>query len=287
MEPTDTRLVRDISDTARWVAYYRAQETDRPDALFRDPFALQLAGARGEKIATAQKFADQNAWSFMARTVLFDQFITEAVRSGANLVVNLAAGLDTRPYRMDLPKTLRWVEVDLPGILDYKEGVLKGAAPVCAVERVRLDLSDDAARRAVFARLASGASRAVVMTEGLIIYLSSDQVASLARDLAAVPPFHTWITDLASPGLVKMMTARGGDMVAAAGAPFKFAPAEGPEFFVPLGWKPVKVSSLLKTAGRLNRLPFFLKLIALLPERKKPAPNQPWSAVIQLERAAT
>jgi methyltransferase (TIGR00027 family) len=287
MEPTDTRLVRDISDTARWVAYYRAQETDRPDALFRDPFARQLAGARGEKIAKAQKFADQNAWSFMARTVLFDQFITEAVRSGANLVVNLAAGLDTRPYRMDLPKTLRWVEVDLPGILDYKEGVLKGAAPVCAVERVRLDLSDDAARRAVFARLASGASRAVVMTEGLIIYLSSDQVASLARDLAAVPPFHTWITDLASPGLVKMMTARGGDMVAAAGAPFKFAPAEGPEFFVPLGWKPVKVSSLLKTAGRLNRLPFFLKLIALLPERKKPAPNQPWSAVIQLERAAT
>jgi methyltransferase (TIGR00027 family) len=287
MEPTDTRLVRDISDTARWVAYYRAQETDRPDALFRDPFARQLAGARGEKIAKAQKFADQNAWSFMARTVLFDQFITEAVRSGASLVVNLAAGLDTRPYRMDLPKTLRWVEVDLPGILDYKEGVLKGAAPVCAVERVRLDLSDDAARRAVFARLASGASRAVVMTEGLIIYSSSDQVASLARDLAAVPPFHTWITDLASPGLVKMMTARGGDMVAAAGAPFKFAPAEGPEFFVPLGWKPVKVSSLLKTAGRLNRLPFFLKLIALLPERKKPAPNQPWSAVIQLERAAT
>jgi methyltransferase (TIGR00027 family) len=287
MEPTDTRLVRDISDTARWVAYYRAQETDRADALFRDPYARALAGERGEKIAKAQKFADQNAWSFMARTVLFDQFITEAVRNGANLVVNLAAGLDTRPYRMDLPKTLRWVEVDLPGILDYKEGVLKGAAPVCAVERVRLDLSDDAARRAVFARLASGASRTVVMTEGLIIYLSSDQVASLARDLAAVPPFHTWITDLASPGLVKMMTARGGDMVAAAGAPFKFAPAEGPEFFVPLGWKPVKVSSLLKTAGRLNRLPFFLKLIALLPERKKPAPNQPWSAVIQLERAAT
>jgi methyltransferase (TIGR00027 family) len=287
MEPTDSRLVRDISDTARWVAYYRAQETDRPDALFRDPFARRLAGERGEAIAKAQTFGDRNAWSFTARTCLFDQFITEAVRGGADLVVNLAAGLDTRPYRMDLPKTLRWVEVDLPGILDYKEGVLKGAAPVCALERVRLDLSDEAARRAVFARLASGASRAVLMTEGLIIYLSSDQVASLARDLAAVPPFHTWITDLASPGLVKMMTARGGDMIAAAGAPFTFAPPEGPQYFVPLGWTPVKVSSLIKTAGRLNRLPLFLKMISLLPERKKPAPNRPWSAVCQLERGAT
>jgi methyltransferase (TIGR00027 family) len=284
MDPGETRLVRDISDTALWVAYYRAEETDRPDAAFRDPYARALAGDRGEKIAKAQKFGDQNAWSFMARTVLFDQFITDAVRDGADLVVNLAAGLDTRPYRMDLPKTLTWVEVDLPGILDYKESILKGAAPVCALERVRLDLSDEPARRALFARLA-GSSRAVIVTEGLLIYLSPDAVASLGRDLAAVPPFQTWITDLASPALVKMMIARGGDMVAAAGAPFKFAPPEGPDFFVPLAWKPVKMASLLKTAGRLKRLPLMLKLISLLPEPAKLPPNRPWSLVIRLERA--
>jgi methyltransferase (TIGR00027 family) len=279
-------LVRDISDTARWVAYYRAQETARPDAQFRDPFARALAGDRGEKIAKAQTFADQNAWSFMARTVLFDRFITEAVRSGADLVVNLAAGLDTRPYRMDLPKTLRWVEVDLPEILDYKESILKGAAPVCPVERVRLDLSDEAARRALFSRLAAGAARAVIVTEGLLIYLHPDAVATLAGDLAAVPAFRTWLIDLASPTLVKMMIARGGDLTAAAGAPFKFAPPEGPDFFARLGWTPVKVSSLLKTAGGLNRLPFFLKLISLLPERPRPVANRPWSAVIQLERTS-
>lgn len=278
-------LVRDISDTALWVAYYRAQETDRPDALFRDPFARALAGERGEKIAKAQTLGDKNAWSFTARTVLFDRFVTEAVRAGADLVVNLAAGLDTRPYRMDLPKTLRWVEVDLPGIFDYKESVLGGAAPVCALERVRLDLSDVAARRTLFARLAQTSSRAVVVSEGLLLYLAPDEVASLARDLAAVSPFQTWILDIASPGLVKMMKANGGDMVAAAGAPFKFAPADGPAFFVPYGWTPAQVSSLLKTAGRLKRLPMFLKLISLLPEPPKPSPNRPWSAVLQLGRA--
>jgi hypothetical protein len=83
-----------------------------------------------------------------------------------------------------------------------------------------------------------------------------------------------------------MMTARGGDMVAAAGAPFKFAPPEGPDFFARLGWTPVKVSSLLKTAGRLNRVPLLLKLISLFPEPRKPAPNRPWSAVMQLERTS-
>ena len=189
MAQAEPPLVRNISDTALWVAHYRAVETDRPDAIFRDPFARALAGERGERIAKAQTFADQNAWSFLARTYLFDQFIVAAVRGGVDLVVNLAAGLDTRPYRMDLPKTLRWVEIDLPGILDYKETILKGVPPVCMLERLRLDLSDESARREVFARVADGSSRALVVTEGLLIYLSPEQVASLALDLAAVPPF--------------------------------------------------------------------------------------------------
>jgi methyltransferase (TIGR00027 family) len=278
------KLIRNISDTALWVAHYRAAETERPDAVFKDPFARALAGERGRQIAKAQKFGDQNAWSFTARTVLFDRFITEVVRDGADTVVNLAAGLDTRPYRMDLPNALRWIEVDLPGILDYKEEIIGAAPPVCALERVRLDLSDESARRALFARIGASSSRTAVMTEGLLIYLDGTQVASLARDLAAVPSFRTWIVDLASPGLVKLMTQRGGDMIAAAGAPFKFAPPEGPVFFEPLGWLPAEVGSLLKTASRLRRLPLFLKLISLLPEPAKRPPTRPWSGVVRLER---
>jgi O-methyltransferase involved in polyketide biosynthesis len=200
-----------------------------------------------------------------------------------DLVVNLAAGLDTRPYRMDLPRTLRWVEVDLPDILHYKERVLGGAAPACALERVRLDLSDVAGRRALFARLASLSTRALVVTEGLLIYLSAQDVASFARDLAAAPSFRAWITDISSPALLKLIV-KHGTMVADAGAPFRFGPAEGPDFFVPLGWTPASVSSLLKTAGSLNRLPVFLKLISMLPEQPRPSPKRPWSAVMRLER---
>ena len=48
-----------ISDTALWVAVYRARETDRPDALFRDPLAYRLAGTRGEQIA--QKIGENSS----------------------------------------------------------------------------------------------------------------------------------------------------------------------------------------------------------------------------------
>jgi O-methyltransferase involved in polyketide biosynthesis len=59
-------LVRDISDTARWAAVYRARETARPDAGFRDPFARALAGERGERIAASHDFAEKNARAFVA-----------------------------------------------------------------------------------------------------------------------------------------------------------------------------------------------------------------------------
>ncbi len=68
---------------------------------------------------------------FVARTYAFDRLIDQALAEGVDLVVNLAAGLDARPYRMALPPSLRWVEVDLPEILDYKTDALASATPRC------------------------------------------------------------------------------------------------------------------------------------------------------------
>ncbi|HKW51509.1 MAG TPA: class I SAM-dependent methyltransferase, partial [Candidatus Eisenbacteria bacterium] len=141
MSPTEP-LIRNISDTARWVAVYRARESERPVGLFRDPFAARLAGKRGEEIAAEVLRRSRNDWSLVIRTYLFDSFITDYVRRGGDMVINMAAGLDARPYRMPLPSSLLWVEVDLPEILAYKEGVLKNDRPSCALERVRLDLAD-------------------------------------------------------------------------------------------------------------------------------------------------
>ncbi len=279
--------IRNVSDTARWTALFRARESERPDALFHDPFARRLAGERGAQIAAAVRFAARNAWSFTARTVLFDRLIAAQVAAGADLIVNLAAGLDARPYRMDLPAALAWVEVDLPGILDYKEEVLAAATPRCRLERVRLDLADGPARARLFASLGERARRAVILAEGLLIYFEPPAVAALARDLAAPPGFRYWITDLASPGLLQLMRKRMGREVEAAGAPFRFAPAAGPAFFEPCGWRARQVLSPLQTAAQVHRLPWNLRLFARFPQTHPGAhPRRPWSGVCELERAA-
>jgi methyltransferase (TIGR00027 family) len=272
-------VVRNVSDTARWAAVFRARETERPDAMFRDPYAERLAGKLGVDIANTLPEGNKHAWAWVARTYLFDQFITQELQQDTDMVVNLAAGLDARPYRMKLPASLQWVEVDLPEILRYKEGILANETPTCKLERVRLDLSDGNARRALFAELDHRASKILVLTEGLLIYLSAEEVSSLARDLAAGSHFQHWIMDLASPGLLRMMQRTSGKQLSQVGAPFKFAPAEGPAFFTPHGWEPMDVRGVLKTATQFKRPPFLLRIFGHLPDQKKPAGNRPWSGV--------
>ncbi|HKV95418.1 MAG TPA: SAM-dependent methyltransferase [Candidatus Angelobacter sp.] len=275
--------IRNISDTALWVAIYRARETERPDALFRDPFARKLAGERGEQIAQEMQTGQRYEWPYVSRTMRFDQIVSEQVKQGAEMVINLAAGLDTRPYRMELPASLRWVEVDLPAMIDYKEEILSNEKPHCVLERVRLDLADVAARRELFVGLGSASRKALVITEGLLVYLTRDEVTTLGRDLAAQPSFSDWAIDLCSPGLLKMLQ----DNLSAlekAGSPLKFGPEEGPDFFLTSGWKSVEVYSMLKTAAKIKRLPFGLRLVALLPESNGRQGSRPWGAVCRLTR---
>jgi methyltransferase (TIGR00027 family) len=275
-------LVRNISDTARWVAYFRARETERSDALFCDPYAERLAGERGFQIANTLPEGNKHEWAWATRTYLFDSFLSREIQGGTDLVVNLAAGLDARPYRMQLPSTLRWAEVDLPEILSYKEAILANVEPKCRLERIRLDLSDARARRALFAELDCLATKIVVLAEGLLIYFTSDEVCSLARDLATGTHFESWIIDLASPGQLRLMQRTTGKQLNEAGAAFKFGPPEGPNFFLPYGWEPTDVQGLLKTAAQFNRVP--IELLPFLPEPKGAPGNFPWSGVCLLKK---
>jgi methyltransferase (TIGR00027 family) len=280
---TELNSVRNISDTARWVAYFRARETQRSDALFRDPYAERLAGDRGFQIANTLPEGNKHEWAWVARTYLFDKFLYDQIQKGADLVVNLAAGLDARPYRMDLPSTLRWVEVDLPEIVSYKTEMLADDKPRCQLDRISLDLSDGPARREFFADLDRQSARIVVLTEGLLIYFTPEEVGSFARDLGTGAHFQSWIIDLASPGQLKLMQRTSGAQLSEAGAAFKFGPPEGANFFVPHGWRPGDVQGLLKTAAQFNRSPKGLLPLHSDSPAGVPA-NFPWTGVCLLTR---
>jgi methyltransferase (TIGR00027 family) len=280
--------IEHVSDTARWVATYRAMESERPDALFRDPFARRLAGEKGSEIVRTLKDAHSMAWAMIVRTQVFDENIMAEIASDRiDLVLNLAAGLDARPWRLDLPATLRWVDVDLPEILRYKLETLRDVTPKCAYEAVEADLTEAAARRALFERVGAEASRVLVVTEGLLIYLSEADVGALASDLHAIPSFARWVIDLANPRLLKMMSKSWGAAVASGNAPFKFAPANGTDFFRDFGWDERAFFSTMEEAERLDRemkMMWLWKFLArFYPERMREEFRR-MSGIVVLER---
>ena len=243
-----------VSDTARWVAVYRAMETARPDALFQDPFAAKLAGEQGERIVDSMKYGRRSAWAMIVRTQVFDEEILDTIRrEKVDLVLNLAAGLDARPWRLDLDPALRWVDVDFPEILAYKAGIIGNAVPKCRYESRGVDLRIAADRDAVFAEIGASATRVLVVAEGLLIYLTAADVEALARALRAVPSFGWWVIDLANPMLIEFMAKSWGKEVQRGNAPFRFAPAEGTGWFAPMGWRERRVRYNALEARRLKR----------------------------------
>ncbi|HEX6965180.1 MAG TPA: class I SAM-dependent methyltransferase [Gemmatimonadaceae bacterium] len=290
--PAAAPVIGNVSDTARWVAVYRAMESERPDAIFRDPYARRLAGERGEAIVRAMKRGRSMAWPMIVRTAVFDELITRLIdRDGIDLVLNLAAGLDARPYRLPLPPTLRWVDVDLPGILAYKAEHMASEGARCVLEAVSLDLTDVAARRTLFARLGSEARRALIVSEGLLAYLTPDQVGALSTDLHAQPSFSLWITEIASPFILRMMQRMWGKQLGAANAPMHFGPAEGGEFFRQYGWSVAESRSVMDEAQRLNRMmrgAWIWRVLGLVVTPKRRARRQEeWrraSSILELAR---
>lgn len=280
--------VTHISDTARWVAVYRAMESERPDALFQDPYAAKLAGTRGEEIVDGMRKGRKFAWPMIVRTAVMDELIMRAVeRDKVDTVLNLAAGLDTRAYRLPLPSSLKWVDADLPDILAYKEEQLADTRAAGQYQATAVDLTDTGERRALFERVGTATGQGLVITEGLLVYLTPEQVTQLASDLHSQTGFRWWIIDLSSPRLLKMLKRTWGKQLSAGNAPMIFAPARGTAFFEQCGWREAEYRPMFEESIRLNRTVklarFFQWTIRFYPKKKQQEFRR-MSGVVLLER---
>ncbi len=248
-------LIHDVADTAFWIAQLRADESARPDALFQDPLAARLAGERGRAIARSVPWNGNVAWSVALRTVIIDDYVRQAVAGAYDRVLNLGAGLDTRPYRLDLPASLDWVEADHPALIAHKEGALAGERPRCRLTRHGVDLADAVARAAFLDRALEGAQRCLVLTEGVIPYLDEAKVADLSRDLSRRSAVRAWVVDYNSPLMLRLRTRQKGLQAVMRNAPFLFQPADWDGFFAGLGWKAAEMRYYIQEGQRRGRRP--------------------------------
>jgi len=248
----ETQLINNVSDTALWIAAFRAQESERPDAVFKDVLAKKLAGERGFQMVENTPFKNFMAFAMVARTTGIDQLVNVAIERGIDTVINLGAGLDTRPYRLPLPVNLRWIEADFPHMIDYKTQLLQNDKPACHLQRIAADLSNDQERKALFSRLGAETRRALIITEGVIGYLTNAQAAELSQDLFAVPTFQYWVHDYNQGKMRRHRRARALKKILV-NAPLRFNENNPIGFFTGHGWKVQENIQILDETDRLGR----------------------------------
>jgi methyltransferase (TIGR00027 family) len=203
MSPANDKITH-VSDTALMVAACRAHETELEDAFVRDPFAARLAGERGVAILRALPHANVVRLGLAVRTRFVDELLLEALGGyPIRTVLSIGCGLDTRPWRLDLPSPLRWIEIDFREVLDYKDRLMFGETPRCRRERLTADLNDAAQRSALYE--AAGSAPALMLTEGLLLYLPAATVEALAAEASSHSGVSHWISDITTSAFSKVL----------------------------------------------------------------------------------
>jgi methyltransferase (TIGR00027 family) len=191
---TDHVVPAGMGRTAIGMARVRAEERRRPDRLFDDPYAEAfLAAAPGavpEERAASGELASWGATvsaQGIIRTRFFDDYLLAACAAGCRQVVLLAAGLDTRAFRLAWSEGVRLFELDLPEVLAFKEGVLatQGAVARCQRAVLAVDLRGDWPAELTRAGL-EPAEPTAWLAEGLLIYLSAEKAARLLTAVGAL-----------------------------------------------------------------------------------------------------
>ncbi len=243
--------------TASWTAAVRAGESAREDRLFDDPWAAALAGDEGP--AWLAQRSPEAVLPIVLRTRYFDDFLLGMAKEDAiRQVVIMAAGLDTRAYRIEWPAGMRLFEVDQPAVLERKQKMLDaaGATPTCERVVVPADLTGGW-QAALAAAGLDAAQPALWLLEGFLFYLPAEELLPLlAKTLdGASGGSYIGFDVINGATLTSPLTAPWVEMQAENGAPWVGALDDPKTLLKRRGWK-AEVVQCGSPAVSYGRWPF-------------------------------
>jgi methyltransferase (TIGR00027 family) len=231
------------------MAAARARESGRPGRLFHDPLAAALAGPEG--FAWLNRMERAVPWALLwggpalyvvMRTRFFDEFLLRGSRSaGVRQVVLLAAGMDTRAFRLGWPPGMRLYELDRPEVLKAKEGVVAraGARPACERRVIGADLAYPSWSEALLEAGYEPEELSAWLAEDLLFYIPQAAVRGLLDGAGALAtPGSLLGVDLvnedllASPLMQPLLRA-----LARRGAPVHFGANDPEALLAEHGWE--------------------------------------------------
>ncbi|EHB55670.1 methyltransferase [Mycolicibacterium rhodesiae JS60] len=192
-------ITTSVGSTALFVAAARALEAQKPDPLAVDPFAETFCRAVGgpwaalldgeapEHPLKSERFGQHFVTFQAARTRFFDAYFRRVAQAGVRQIVLLAAGLDSRAYRLDWPAGTTIYELDQPQVLEFKRAAVEAHGATAKAERreIAIDLREDwpqALRDSGF----QPDQPSAWIAEGLLIYLPASAQEQLFTGIDAL-----------------------------------------------------------------------------------------------------
>lgn len=263
-----------VGKTSLLTAAMRAVESKRSEAegrFFSDPYAELLAGSEGMALLQKALAESGDQPAIAVRTKYMDEKINESLHRGIRQIVIIAAGMDTRAYRLLLPAGTRVFELDRKEVLAYKHEKLSNTKPLCERQALAVDLQEDWPTHLLKSSFKSG-EPTLWLVEGLLMYLEESQVKAL----------FTKINSLSSPKDVMLFDVLGRSLLDAPfmkkqleflsnmGAPWRFGEDEPEQLMKKFGWE---AKATLPGEFAPSRWPF--------PTPPRSVPNVPRSFFVE------
>ena len=246
-----------LASTARWTAAVRARESLREDRLFQDPWAATLAGKEGQE--WIEHRSDDSVVAMVLRTRFFDDFLQRIANQYAiKQILLMAAGLDTRAYRLTWPAQTRLFELDQSPVLHYKDQVLASvsAQPNCVRHTIAVNLTGQWKETLIKAGFNPQQPSAWLL-EGFLFYLPNESITNIFDEITELAAPASWVgfDIINSIMLTSPWTRQWIEMQAQAGAPWIGTMDDPEEFLIKRGWR-ATLTQLGEDDANFKRWPY-------------------------------
>ncbi len=249
--------MKPVSKTAYYCCGVRMQDAESDNPLVSDPYARRLMGDEGLAYWEHFKQFKKPNGGNTARCFLIDQWVKELIhRDPRTHIFLIGAGLDSRAYRL---KGGHWIEVDEHAMMEYKNKQLPLLECPNPLHRISINFQTESLPDVLYHY--TNTYPTVIIIEGVIMYLTDEQISSTIKQLQNLFPHHLLLCDLMKKQFFDVFSRKIHKQLVATGTSFKDLNNHPNQMFLQHGYLQRDIISIAKSSvnlGKVNLPPFLV-----------------------------
>jgi methyltransferase (TIGR00027 family) len=237
-----------ISNTAYYCCGVRMEDAARKKSVCNDIYAKRFMDARAMEIFAPFKSERMPNITSITRCRIIDDLIAEEIRSNdSTYIFTIGAGFDTRPYRLTGG---RWIEVDEPQVIEYKNKKLPAEECGNPLIRIAIDFSTES----LPSKLTDldNDLPIVIVIEGVFMYLEPGQISKTVMEIKSLFPKHILVCDLLTKIFFEKFGASIHAKIVGTGASFTTPPENPQQLFIQNNYVEVESIPIVRRAIELG-----------------------------------